>query len=130
MFNLFRPKEIKATLKALQSSSDFLGQFSNFREVAAIVAKRIKNSEKAIVEAVRKGHSPEVIAISELANISGDFVESGQLCIYRGLLSPAGEDMLALHRASYKRLVDCGACTAEHAASEIAALLKNLKSVG
>lgn len=127
---LRRSNEISLCLKALDASKAHLGQFSSFVRVHGVVKERIKKSEKAIVEAVKNGANPEVIAVAEVTNISGDFVESGDLCIYRGVLSPIGQDMLNLHKAAYQRMVELGATTQGNASLEIEALINNLRMVG
>lgn len=130
MFSLFAPKEISLFRKALDLLEHRVGSSYSFSRVRHTVETAIKKTPDLYVQGVQTSSSPEVFAAICFANVSGDFIESGELHLYRGILSPAGEEMLKLYTACLDFLVASGNIDAAKRETELAFIRRNISSVG
>ena len=83
-------------------------------------------------EKIRQGASPRHWIYRIIANIAGDFVESGNYHIYRGVLNPMkpGEELVEIFDMAIDKLVEIKVLDIEQAKKEKGALRENIKSVG
>jgi hypothetical protein len=130
MWSLFRPKEVSAVLTAIDAESKILGHSAAFIQVSEIVKKNVLKNKGDVVRSVQSGTPATVVALCEIANVSGDLVESGSFHIYRGILGLYGQTVLDLYISAMKRLVDVGAMSQDVHEKEIAFLKANIQSVG
>ncbi len=75
-------------------------------------------------------YSPRVWAITFSSNFSGDVLESGKVCVYRGLLSPIGEEYLKVFEYSTLKLAKEGIVSEIKAKANIQAVKDNIQFVG
>ncbi len=73
---------------------------------------------------------PEQIAAASVANASGDILETGTLCLYRGVLSPVGEEMMELFRIALHELVRMEVATQKDIDQQISAVRTTIRTVG
>lgn len=85
---------------------------------------------REVVALVKQGVSPQAQVYNAITNLAGDLVESGNYHVYRGVLSPVGEDLLRLFDTATDGLAHIGAIDADHAKKQKAGIRKNIKSVG
>lgn len=85
------PKEIKAAFAALEEA-DY--KFQTEKWTFQIVRREIENillkNPDALVRVIRKsgGRTPREWVYSQIGNIAGDMLESGNHHVYRGVLNP------------------------------------------
>lgn len=130
MFRIFEPKEIKMFRAGLDKLEKRLGSSSSFDRVRRVIEADLKVSRKEYMTAISNAKDPESIAANSVGNVSGDFVESGQLHVYRGVLSPAGENMLDLYIRTTKFAVDQGDLEEEIYEANLKTIKSNIKSIG
>lgn len=75
-------------------------------------------------------YTPRIWAFTFSSNLSGDILESGTVCIYRGLLSPTGEEYLKVFTYTTMQLAKEGIVSEETAKENIEAVKKTILSVG
>ncbi len=90
---------------------------------------KVKGQERKLEE-IFKETDPKIFALSLVANTCGDFCESGEFHIYRGMLNPTGEDFLEMFKDAVKQLILLGGTDEEWYEQNLTALLKNISSVG
>ena len=130
MFGIFTSKEIKLFRKGLDLLEHRIGTSPSFVEMRRLIEEDMKRSEAPYIEAIRNSKSPVQVAATTISNGAGDVVESGRLSLYRGVLSPAGEDMFKLYKNCMNVLVDTGFISPEKRTEEFAAVSRNIKTVG
>jgi hypothetical protein len=130
MFVLFKAKEVKLFMKGLDLLEHRIGSSSSFSQIRQMIAADMRRSEQPYIHAIRNSNSPEIVAATSVSNAAGDMVESGSMCIYRGLLSPAGEEMFQLYKDSMDALVDLGFIESFKRDEELAAIQRNIQTVG
>jgi hypothetical protein len=74
--------------------------------------------------------SSEQIIAAEVANVSGDMLETGEYCMYRGTLSPSGEQLMVLFGSALDELVRMGAISEEKKREDVGGLRSTIRSVG
>ena len=130
MFGFTRRSKLKP-IKREFSDIESRNTCSAFRRVRSVFEKNLQMSPDAFIEASSSAHhSPRQVAMTEVANISGDFLESGQLCAYRGLLSPEGEEMIDIFMYALNELVELGSITSIERDSQISAVRQSVQNVG
>lgn len=130
MFGLFTPKEIKLFRNGLDLLEHRLGTSFSFTRIRQVIEADIGRAPQPYIDAIKNSPSPEQVAATSVANAAGDLVESGELCIYRGLLSPAGEEMLKLYSDCLGFLLSSGFIDEATRAKEMTAIRRNIASVG
>ncbi len=130
MFGLLTPKEIKLFNKGLDLLEHRLGTTIAFSRVRQVIEADVRKAPKPYIDAVRNSSSPEQVAATTVANVAGDIVESGELCIYRGLLSPAGQEMLKVYSDCLGFLLSSGFIDVATRDKEMSAIRRNIESVG
>ena len=130
MFGFLRPKP----LKLIHSALDALEQewaLPSFSMVHNHVDRLIDIHKATLIPSVQSGDcTPRQIAVTQVANCSGDILESGTLHIYRGILSPAGEGVMAVFRRSLAEMVTMGHATEADAAEQVSCVLSSIRRVG
>lgn len=127
---LFTPKPIKLLLNELDLF-EHNADLSGFHLVKQKVIQNIKANKVAFAKAMTDTRiSSEQIIAAEIANVSGDMLETGEYCIYRGILSPSGEQLMALFQRALDELVRIGAISEEKKLEDIGGLRSTIRSVG
>ncbi len=129
----FAPKEVKAAFGALDEAA-YKFQTDAFQMVRKVIERNLLANPDALVGVVREsgGRTPREWIYSQIGNIAGDMLESGQYHIYRGVLSPMGPgaDLLKMFEATYDELVQMKAIDVDYANGQKATLRKNIAGVG
>jgi hypothetical protein len=129
----FAPQELKAALGALDEAEHRF-QTEAFKMVRHVIEKSVVANPDALVRIIREsgGRGPREWVYSQIGNIVGDMLESGQYHIYRGVLNPMGpgKDLLKLFDAAYDELLQMKAVDADYANEQKAALRRNIQGVG
>ncbi len=129
----FAPKEVKAALGALDEAA-YRFQTEAFQMVRNVIEKSILSNPDALVRVIKEsgGRTPREWVYSQIGNVAGDMLESGQYHIYKGVLNPMGpgEDLLKMFDATYDELLQMKAIEPDYASEQKAALRKNIQGVG
>ena len=125
------PKEVKEALKMLNKMERSFDN-AGFHLVRNHIEKMILAQPNKFVDIIQRGTSLRVWIFTAVANTAGDFLESGNYHIYRGVLNPMGpgNDLLRLFDAAVDELVKIGVLKPEKAKEEKEAIRENIKSVG
>ena len=130
MFGFLRPKPLKLIHSALDTL-EHEWTLSSFSLVRGHVDRLIDTHKATLITSVQSGScTPRQIAVAQVANCSGDLLESGTLHIYRGILSPAGEGVMAVFRRSLAEMVTMGHATEADAAEQVSCVLSSIRTVG
>lgn len=100
-----------------------------FSEIIIALKHRIKESTKEEIEEAI-GSRVEGFILAAVSNASGDYAESGEFHMYRGVLSPKGEKYLKLFLFCIRRLHEIGEIEEEYRNQQIEQIYKNISSVG
>ena len=128
---ILAPKEVKIALNVLDELSlEFNSEA--FKIVRNRVEDAIIRNCKNIVNQVKDGATPRELVYFSIANIAGDYIESGDYHIYRGVLNTLGPgpDFLILFDAAVDRLVEIGSVDKKEAEEQKTGIRENIKSVG
>ena len=129
----FAPKEVKAALGALDEAA-YRFQTEAFQMVRNVIERYLLANPDALVRVIQEsgGRTPREWVYSQIGNVAGDMLESGQYHIYRGALNPMGpgEDLLKMFDATYDELVQMKAIDSDYANEQKAALRKNIQGMG
>jgi hypothetical protein len=130
MFGFLRPNPLKLIHLAIDDL-DHEWALVSFSLVRAQVDRLVDTHRATLIASVQSGEcTPRQIAVAQVANCSGDLLESGTLNIYRGVLSPAGEGVMAVFRRSLAEMVAMGHATEAEAADQISCVLSSIRTVG
>jgi hypothetical protein len=125
-------KEVQAALGILEEADPHRLDGGAFRIIREEIEGLILSHRAEFVAFVQKGNSIRAWVYTNIANTAGDFLESGQYHVYRGVLNSIGpgEDLLRLFDAAVDELVHMGCLDGESAEMQKDALRENIKSVG
>ena len=126
---IFAPKEVKVTLNILDELSLELHSEA-FRMIRSRIEEGILRDYKNVISQVKDGASARQLIYSSIANIAGDYVESGHYHVYRGVLSSEGIHFLELFDMSVDWLLKEGAISKKEAKEQKAGIKKNIECVG
>ena len=128
---IFAPKEVKITLNILDELSLELDSKA-FKEIRSQIEEGILADYKNVISQVKDRASARQLIYFSIANIVGEYVESGYYHIYRGVLNPLGlgNDLLSLFDMAIDRLFEDGGISEKEAKEQKAGIRKNIKSVG
>lgn len=127
---LFASKPIKLLLNQLDIFEDKV-DLPGFSLVKQKVIQNIRANEVAFAKAITESHiSSEQIIAAEVANVSGDMLETGEHCMYRGTLSPSGEQLMVLFGNALDELARMGAISEEKKREDVAGLRATIRTVG
>lgn len=101
---IFASKEVKAALGVLDEL-DYICDSPAFKLARKVVESTIlARQEKFAITLKKQGRSPRQKVYSMLESVAGDYLESGSrdFFVYRGLLTPTGEELLTV----YDRIID------------------------
>ena len=130
MFGFLRPKPLKLIHSALDTL-EHEWALSSFSLVRGHVDRLNQTQRASLISAVQSGeYTPRQIAVAQVANCSGDLLESGTLHIYRGILGPTGEGVMAVFRRSLAEMVTMGHATEADAAEQVSCVLTSIRMVG
>ncbi|MBT6048894.1 MAG: hypothetical protein HOG49_19020 [Candidatus Scalindua sp.] len=124
-----QPKEVCSALDILDEAEYKLDSPA-FEKVQEWVKLSIQENISDVVRIIRKEQPPRHYVYSMIANASGDWLESGDYHMYRGVLNPMGEGMLKLFDTTVDELVLIGACDKEFAKEQKKGVRANIKKVG
>ena len=101
---MFAPKEVKAALISLHDIERKCSNVAFQKPVKVVESVILSNQRKFVLAIKEQGVSPHHKVCSMLENVAGDYLESGRpdLFIYRGVLSPQGQELLR----AYDTLLD------------------------
>lgn len=86
----FSPKEVRAALGVLDEAACRFDT-NAFESMHCIIEKILLSKPDDFVSLIKQsGHTPREWVYSQISNIAGDMLESGQHHIYRGTLNPIG----------------------------------------
>jgi len=132
----FKKKENENTEKYLAELkiAEILYMNGSFSIIKNIIEKQIKNNTDSIdqiIEESNGGTSKEWIH-SQIGNIAGDLLESGNYHVYRGVLNITGNELFKIFEKSYEILLEIHAkdIDKEYANEQIAVLKRNINSLG
>ena len=122
---------MKMIIKAINEAEKNLNNDS-FYIVREKIEKAIYKEPKKVSELIKNGTTPIEWIYSVVSNISGNYVESGQFHLYRGILNPMGpgEKLLKLFDDSTDKLVEIGAIEESYAKQQKRGVRDNIKTVG
>lgn len=124
------PSAIKSIIESLDLLEQRIGS-SAFTLARSQVEAHMKQDPKPYCDAISVEKTrPAQVAAASIANFSGDILESGSLCIYRGVLGLEGEAMMQVFQSSLGELVSLGAATKQQAAEQLSAVRASIKTVG
>ncbi|MDP1587813.1 MAG: hypothetical protein Q8M07_08735 [Prosthecobacter sp.] len=130
MFGFLKPKPLKLIYSALDALEREWA-LPSFTLVRSHVERLIEGNKVTLINSVQSGScTPKQIVVAEIANCSGDLLESGSLHIYRGVLSPSGESVMAVFRRALGEMVATGHATEADIAEQISCVLSNIRTVG
>ena len=89
-----------------------------------------KQGDKAVSFFENYPYTPRIWAITFASNFSGDILESGKVCAYRGVLSFEGEEYLKVFEYSTLKLAKEGIVPEYKAKENIQAVKDNISLVG
>ena len=92
----FKPKEVKATLLALDMEEEKCNTNSAFKLIKKDVSKLICDSEKTVISIKEEGFAPNTLVCLLMTNIISEHIVSCRYHTYRGILSFVGKDLLKL----------------------------------
>ena len=102
--------------------------------VRSIIEKALLTKPADLVRDIQEssGRTPREWVYSQIGNIAGNLLETGQYHIYRGVLNPMGPggDLLKMYDATYDELVQMKAIDQDYANEQKEALRKNIQNVG
>ncbi len=100
--------------------------------VKGILEGVLGSNKQEISRIISKGTDPRVWVYSAIGNTCGDYLESGEYHIYRGVLNDMdiGPSLLNLYDLSLDELVAINAIEKEYAENQKQALRNNIASVG
>lgn len=126
---ILAPKEVKATLNVLDELSLEL-KSQAFKEISSQVKKGILNDYENVVSQVKDEESARQLLYFSIANIAGEYVESGYYHIYRGILNPLGCEFLDLFDMAVNRLLYVGAISEKEAKKQKTGVRRSIKGLG
>lgn len=127
---LFAPQEVKAAMGVLEELET---RFDNdaYRLVRADVEKVILRDPRGFANMIKDGTPVRRWINGAVSNIAGDYAESGEYHLHRGILLPSiGEDFLKLYDAIMDDSVRMGVLDQEWVAEQKAGLRRRISSVG
>ena len=129
---LAKTPETKAVVRILDEAKDKFDENSQaYTTIQEAIHNDIRTQGNEITKAIREsGKSPQVWVYLMICNISGDYAESGQHHIYRGVLNFTGERFRDIYYKALDELVKLGEIDEELAGEQKSGLRKNISSVG
>ena len=128
---LFVPKEVRAALAIVD---ELACQFDcdAFRMIGEQAEKMVLARSQDFARAVRNGTPARHMVVGLINRIAGDYAESGEYHIWRGVLNPLGpgQDLLKIYDATADELVRLGVAEAAYAEEQKAALRQNIEASG
>jgi hypothetical protein len=94
------------------------------------VLRILRLHKKTILKSLSDGESPKVIALAQIANVTGDMLESGNYHLYRGLLNPAGENLLEAFNKALLGMVEADGATHAEITEQLKSVLLAIRNVG
>lgn len=128
---LFLPKEIKIALNILNEVElEFRGD--GFQLVKGHIKKSIFSYPDEFAIDIRQLKSPREWVYGMIVNVAGDFAESGNYHLYRGIINPMGpgNELLKIYYTFIDRLVEMKVMDSERAEKEKSTLRSNIKFSG
>ena len=123
-------KDVLAVLDEAKSTDNSLG----FKIVHDHIETIILKHSKVIAKKIRGGSSPKEYVYGMIVNTAGDFLESGQFHLDRGVLTPSpvggGEDILRVFDSAADVMVEVGAVDQEFADEQKRAIRRLIMSAG
>jgi len=129
---LTAPKEVKLIL-SLMDEANHKFDCPAFATVKRAVETSIYGSGEEIKKLVREGTmEPRQILYAAIANVSGDYVSSGQYHIYRGVLNTMGDgpDLLKIFDGAMDEIKNMGFIDGDQLKEQKSDLREQMKQVG
>jgi hypothetical protein len=124
----------RATRQVLEELENVRSLFPN-HEVGYMLVRRelevqIRRNAKGVAKHLKTGPSPRDWLISMMATCAADMVETGRFHVYRGVLNPNGNELLAVTRLCGEEMVRLGAIDAEFLAKQMKTIGENVRDMG
>ena len=126
---ILAPKEVRTVLSVLDELSLEFNSDA-FQTIRRQIEDAMLRDSKKVVNQVKEGASPKELVYYAIANFAGDYIESGEYHVYRGILNPTGEDFLRIFDRAVDKLVKIGSVNIEDGKEQKAGIRKNIRSVG
>ncbi|MCG2726779.1 MAG: hypothetical protein L6420_11125 [Elusimicrobia bacterium] len=125
-----KDSEIKEALEILNLAANKFGK--DFHLVRRQIEKDINSDTKQFLNVVQNGRSVRKYIYSQICNISGDMLESGQYHIYRGTLNPMGhgKGLLKIFDTATDELLKLGDHDDKFAKEQKESIRENIKHIG
>jgi hypothetical protein len=124
---IFKPKEVRDTIFALNSLSQCFEQCWGFREVSAAVRRLlVKHPDRTRRSLILDGRAPLELALMLIRNRCIEELRSGRNYIhsYRGRLTMHGSNFRPIYEAATREMVERGYMTVDQAEEEQKGLLE------
>ena len=128
---LMAPKEVRLVLGLLDEASHKF-DYPAFKIVRDVVETDVLSNSGEIAKLIMEGMDPRQILYSAIANVSGDYVSSGQYHIYRGVLNSIGNgpDLLKIFDSSLDEMKNMGVIGEIEVTEQKDGLREQIKQVG
>lgn len=126
---MFAPKEVRVALSILDEVG-FEFDCEAFRMVRNPIEDVFVRDYSNVVSGIDEGISPRQQVYFAIANLTADYLQSGQYHVYRGVLGGLGQDLLTLFDKSLDELVHSGAIDDREAEVRKAAIRERIEIVG
>ena len=124
-------KEIQSIYKELDAAARTYNSFA-LEPIKKNIIKMIASHSNEIIGVIKNEMTPRQWVYARIADIAGDYIESGQYHIYRGVLNPMGpgKALLRMFEAAIDELVQMKAMDSVYANEQKTALHNNIKTIG
>lgn len=129
----FASKEVKAALGIIEEAAyRFQTETFAFEQVRMKMERWLLANQNAFVRLIREsgGRTPREWVYSQIGNVAGDLLESGEYHVYRGALKPMGRDLLKMFDAAHDELLQIKAADESYVIEQKAVIRKNIQSAG
>lgn len=124
-------KPINQLYTELSRAKSEYGTTPEFLAIEKYIKRLINDNKKDINNDLESNDfKPEQFIYSEICNISAALAASGHYHIYRGMLSPVGEELFKVYKFGINKLIGLGFITKELASTKVHILLENINEVG
>ncbi|MEK7950440.1 hypothetical protein [Luteolibacter soli] len=131
VYSIIKNAAGRALVEVVQELAQLGEEYPAVRSILPIVAAAIKAQADTIRKQIRLGEvTPRQVALQFAGNTAGDALESGKWHLYRGVLSPAGNELMRLYDACWRANVADGFATEEKRQEEMAMMHRLILQVG
>lgn len=129
----FAPKEVKAALGTIEEAAyRFQAEAFAFQLVRTKMEGWLLDNQSRFVRLICEsgGRSTREWVYSQIGNVAGDLLESGEYHVWRGALNPTGNELLLMFDASQDELLQMKAVDERYVIEQKAIIRKNIQEAG